>query len=429
MKKIKWVVVLLIITSLALAVPAKVNFQGKLSEGGVAVTGTKAMTFTIKTEGGTTLWTDAAQTNVSVVNGIYNVTLEPPASIFDRGDQLKLSVSVGGVPLSPDIMLLSSPYAYISKIAETVTANAAAGNSVIAAANKGSGVMNVANGGTGQSTFSSGIIKSNGTALSSGQVDMASNVTGTLPVGNGGTGASTLTTGVIKSNGTVLSSGATLDDIAEGTIYKRLQTASANTLTGGGDANSMHTHSGLVASSLNAGTVPVVRGGTGATTLTGVLKGNGTGAFTGSATMDDIADGTNYKRLSAAYNTNLATLTGGTSTTLHQHPTASITTGVFSMARGGTGATSITSGVVRSDGATLASGAVALGGSEVSGTLLKGNGGTGSTDGSITGAGALAYTSASNTNLTIAAPGAGLILLSSNNVSMNAAAGTMTFNY
>lgn len=49
----------------------------------------------------------------------------------------------------------------------------------------------------------------------------------------------------------------------------------------------------------------VANGGTGASTLTGVLKGNGTSAITGSATIDDLGDGTTYKKVTAANNTKL----------------------------------------------------------------------------------------------------------------------------
>lgn len=66
----------------------------------------------------------------------------------------------------------------------------------------------LANGGTGQTSFSSGVLKSNGTVLSSGTVDLTSNVNGTLPIGNGGTGQTSFSTGLLHSNGTVLSSSA-----------------------------------------------------------------------------------------------------------------------------------------------------------------------------------------------------------------------------
>jgi hypothetical protein len=94
------------------------------------------------------------------------------------------------------------------------------------------------------------------------------------------------------------------------------------------------------------GTLPVANGGTGATTLTGVLKGNGTSAFTAS-------------------NVNLA----------------SEVTGTLPVANGGTGATTFSSGQFLKGAGTSAvttAATVALG-SEVSGTLLVSNGGTGAT--------------------------------------------------
>jgi hypothetical protein len=71
------------------------------------------------------------------------------------------------------------------------------------------GTLSVAKGGTGATALSAGVVKSNGTVLSSSAIDLTSaEVTGVLPVTKGGTGASTLSSGVIKSNGTVLSSSA-----------------------------------------------------------------------------------------------------------------------------------------------------------------------------------------------------------------------------
>jgi hypothetical protein len=71
-----------------------------------------------------------------------------------------------------------------------------------------SGTLAVGNGGTGASTLAAGVVKSNGTVLSSSAVGLTTEVTGVLPIANGGTGASTLSSGVVKSNGTVLSSSA-----------------------------------------------------------------------------------------------------------------------------------------------------------------------------------------------------------------------------
>ncbi len=54
------------------------------------------------------------------------------------------------------------------------------------------GVLPIANGGTNASSVSSGVVRSNGTALSgAGTVALGSEVTGTLPIGNGGTGQTT----------------------------------------------------------------------------------------------------------------------------------------------------------------------------------------------------------------------------------------------
>jgi hypothetical protein len=87
------------------------------------------------------------------------------------------------------------------------------------------------NGGTGLTSFTSGgaVYATSTSALT----------TGTLPVASGGTGLTSFTSG--------------------GAVYATSTSA------------------------LTTGTLPVASGGTGATTLTGVLKGNGTSAFTASA--------------------------------------------------------------------------------------------------------------------------------------------------
>ncbi len=119
------------------------------------------------------------------------------------------------------------------------------------------------------------------------------------------------------------------------------------------------------ASSISTGTLPVNRGGTGATTLAvgGYLKGNDTGAITSQAGI----------------------------------PTGDITSGTLPVVRGGTGAATLT-GFVKASGtnAMTASATVALG-SEVAGTLPVANGGTGTTtlaaSGDLKGNGTSAITS------------------------------------
>lgn len=54
-----------------------------------------------------------------------------------------------------------------------------------------SGTLPLGNGGTGQTSFSSGIIHSNGSALSSSAVSLTADVSGILPIANGGSGSAT----------------------------------------------------------------------------------------------------------------------------------------------------------------------------------------------------------------------------------------------
>ena len=129
----------------------------------------------------------------------------------------------------------------------------------------------------------------------------------------------------------------------------------------------------------SANTLPVANGGTGATTLTGILKGNGTSAFT-TATA-----GTDYlaPNGSAANLTNFPTLNQNTT------GTAANVSGTVLIANGGTGATTQQEAInalsgtqasgkyLRSDGTntTLSS----LGAADITGTLAVANGGSGAT--------------------------------------------------
>lgn len=99
----------------------------------------------------------------------------------------------------------------------------------------------------------------------------------TITVPYGGTGAVSLT-GYVKGTGTAALTASTTIPSTDITGFGTMASQNANNvaITGG-------TISGLSAA------IPVPSGGTGATTLTGYLSGNGTSAITGSATIPNTA--------------------------------------------------------------------------------------------------------------------------------------------
>lgn len=97
---------------------------------------------------------------------------------------------------------------------------------------------------------------------------LTTGVTGTLPIANGGTGTTSTTFANLTTNVT-------------GTLP----------IANGGTGTTSTTFADLTTNV--TGTLPVGNGGSGATTLTGVLKGNGTSAFTAAtAGTDYVAPGT-----------------------------------------------------------------------------------------------------------------------------------------
>jgi hypothetical protein len=203
------------------------------------------------------------------------------------------------------------------------------------------GTLAVGNGGTGATSLT-GYLVGNGTSAFtatatiptsalSGTISLTTQVSGTLGAGNGGTGISSYTVGDIlyASGTTALSS---LADVATG-----------NALISGGVSNApLWGKIGLTTHV--SGTLLVANGGSGATTLTGYLKGNGTSAFTASATIPsgDITGAA----LTKADDTNVTLTLGGSPSTALLAAT-SITagwSGQLAVSRGGTGNSTLTSG-------------------------------------------------------------------------------------
>lgn len=198
----------------------------------------------------------------------------------------------------------------------------------------GFGTLPVANGGTGvtTSTGTGNVVLSTSPVLTTPNLGTPSAVTLTngtnLPIVNGTTGTLTVArggTGVTSSTG----SGNVVLSTSPSLTTPNLGTPSAATLTNA---------TGLPIVNGTTGTLTVARGGTGATTLTGVVKGNGTSAFTAGTVA-------------------LATEVSGT----------------LPVANGGTGATTLTANNVILGNGTSAVQVVAPG---ASGNILTSNGTT-----------------------------------------------------
>jgi len=169
------------------------------------------------------------------------------------------------------------------------------------------GTLGTSNGGTGLTAFTSGgaVYATSTSALT----------TGTLPITSGGTGTTTAT----GTGDLVLASSPTL-------ITPNLGTPSAISLT---NATNVPVNQAT-------GTLAVSNGGTGATSLTGYVYGNGTSAFTASATIPttDLSgtisnsqlanDSVTIGTTAIALGSSSLTLAGLTSVTVTQDPTAAL---------------------------------------------------------------------------------------------------------
>lgn len=146
------------------------------------------------------------------------------------------------------------------------------------------GTLPVTKGGTGATSLT-GVVKGNGTsAFTAGTVNLASEVTGTLPVANGGTGITSFGTGVATFLGTPSSANlaaAVTDETGSGSLVFSTSPTLTTPNLGTPSAATLTNATGLPIDGGTTGTLPVNRGGTGATSLTAnnVLLGNGTAAL------------------------------------------------------------------------------------------------------------------------------------------------------
>ncbi len=116
--RISYRIVLMAIMFLATTVtgqeiPSKISFQGKLMESGSPVTGSKEIVFTISS------WSETHQ--LQVTDGLYSAILGSitpiPDSIFTNNNFVELEIQVEGNALSPNVEILSSPFAFKAALA------------------------------------------------------------------------------------------------------------------------------------------------------------------------------------------------------------------------------------------------------------------------------------------------------------------------
>jgi trimeric autotransporter adhesin len=118
-----WLVAALFtVTGVQAATPDTLGYQGRLTNGGVAVNGNVTVTFRLYSvaSGGNALWTEA--NSVAVANGLYSVILGQstafPGSLFTQ--PLWLGVSLNADPeMTPRQPLTSTPYSQRAKSADT----------------------------------------------------------------------------------------------------------------------------------------------------------------------------------------------------------------------------------------------------------------------------------------------------------------------
>ena len=182
-------------------------------------------------------------------------------------------------------------------------------------------------------------------------------LSGTVPIANGGTGQTTANAAInallpsqTSQSGKVLSTDGTNTSWTavggSGTVTSVALTAPSIFSVAG----SPITASGTLALTYSGTALPVANGGSGATTLTGYVKGNGTSAFTASATVpstDIIGLGT-----MSTQNANSVTITGGTvnGTTIGA---TTATTGAFTTLTASTSLTTPTVQATNSGGLSL----------------------------------------------------------------------------
>jgi len=211
--------------------------------------------------GSTTIPTSALTGTLGVSNGGTGQTSFTNGALTSTSNTVSggtLSVSYGG---TGNTTLSSGQYlkgAGTSAITSTSTIPTSDLSGTVSLTTQVSGTLPISNGGTGQTSFASGVIKSNGSALSSGLVDLTTQVTGVLPVANGGTGTLTLPKFVLLTGTGTYNSPATCRYFKVTAVGAGGGGGSSNSSTAGGGGGSgavvIHHYAGNAAYTYTCGT-------------------------------------------------------------------------------------------------------------------------------------------------------------------------------
>jgi hypothetical protein len=414
-----------------------------ISDAGVSVPSSHASTHI--TGGSDVIPTATSSTSGLMSAAIFNQHVTNTAKVSNAthtGDVTDAAgvLTVDGIngvelaPLGTGILRLASGVPSIATEAQFPTLN----QSTTGNANTATTATNIAGGAIGAVPYQTGsgatamlaagtaghVLKSNGSAAPSwSQVNISSETTGTLPVASGGSGAATFTAGVLKANGT-----SAFTTVA----------APSGDLVGTTDIQTL-TNKTFGSGTTFSSTIGVASGGTGATTYTaGILKANGTSAFTTvTAPSSDIVGLTDTQTLlnktfgsGTVFSTPIGVASGGTGLTsytigdiVYANTSSSLAklpdvatgsalisggigvaplygkigltthvSGTLPVANGGTGLSSIT-GYVKGTGTSALSESLTIPVADISGTLPVSKGGTGVTAASTGSGGVVLSTS------------------------------------
>jgi len=298
---------------------SQVNTGSGLSGGPITTTGTISIAATGVTAG---TYGSASAVPVFAVNSqgqltsVTNTNISIPSGqvtgLGTMATQNANAVAITGGTLNGTIIGGSTP------AAATFTALTATGNAnlnTITAGTWNGTPIAIAYGGTGATTASGA--RTNLSAAQSGansDITSLSGLTTPLSETQGGTGYGSYTTGDIlyASSSSTL---ARLNDVATG-----------NALISGG-AGVAPSWGKIGLSTHVSGTLPVANGGTGATTLTGYLVGNGTSAVTAVSTIPNAGltnSSVTIGSTSVALGASTSTLSGLTTVTVTQDPVSAL---------------------------------------------------------------------------------------------------------